>query len=107
MKCVKCGGKGKSMVHHNTGADSSGHYWRELSCSYCDGTGDMSDMQMQKIEDGVAQRKARQAKGETLSEAAFRMGVCISAISAIENGKKSVSEVTGYIDQQGAPNVAI
>lgn len=108
MKCIKCGGKGKSVVHHNTGLDSSGHYWKELSCGFCSGTGDMSDEQFETIHNGIAQRKARQARGETLSEAASRMGICISSVSAVENGRRRMTDVHGYIDQeQGAPHVAI
>lgn len=108
MKCIKCGGKGKLVVHHNTGLDSSGHYWEELSCGFCAGTGDMSDEQFETIQNGIAQRKARQARGETLSEAATRMGICISSVSAVENGRKRMTDVPGYINQeQGAPHVAI
>lgn len=108
MKCIKCGGKGESMAHHNTGIDSSGHYWRAIPCSFCSATGEMSDEQFETIQDGIAQRKARQARGETLSEAATRMGICISSVSAVENGRKRMTDVPGYINQeQGAPHVAI
>lgn len=68
----------------------------------------MSDEQFEIIQHGIAQRKARQAKGETLHEAAARMGVCISSVSAVENGRKRMADIPGYINQdQGASHVAI
>ena len=68
----------------------------------------MSDEQFDIIQHGIAQRKARQTKGETLTEAAVRMGICISSVSAVENGRKRMTDVLGYINQeQGDSHVAI
>lgn len=39
VECECCRGSGKTTLHHNTGIDSSGHFWSESECPACKGSG--------------------------------------------------------------------
>lgn len=39
IECECCNGAGKTGAHHNTGFDSSGHFWTESECPACKGSG--------------------------------------------------------------------
>lgn len=96
--CPKCGGQGSSTCHHNTGLDSSGHYWAEKECRLCRGAGTVSDAVLAQVAEGQRLQARRRARGESLLGAARRMGITTAAVSQVEQGYIPRSAVTGYTD---------
>lgn len=94
MKCPDCCGTGKTgHVHVNFGYDERTGgcrgEWREtMPCLRCKGSGEVSDEMAQWMADGKAMRDARVARGESLMEAARRMGMGSAELSAIEHGRR-------------------
>ena len=91
--CPACQGKKPepTPAPHNTGPDSSGHYWSmvTLTCGVCDS--DPLGATREDVErwaHGNKMRAEREARGEILYYAAKRMGISSAALSAIEWGKR-------------------
>lgn len=97
MICPTCNGSGNGgPVHYNTGINKRtgmcGGYWKQYSdCFRCQSTGVVPDEMAQWIIDGKALRKIRVERGELLHEAAKRMSIESSELSAIEQGRKPAS----------------
>lgn len=87
MRCPHCKGERKSLAHINTGPDSSKHRWEMVNCSTCDGTGEITQEQADRIEYGQKLYANRLAARETLFEAASRQGMTPAQLSAIEHGR--------------------
>lgn len=85
--CKRCDGQGTlGPVHINRGEKP--HEWRnEVTCWDCDGTGVWSEKRMEAWQKGRRQRAARIEKGETMIEAASRLGVSVAVLCAIEAGR--------------------
>lgn len=88
MICPSCNGKKIIWGHCNTGPDSSKHYWGEIKCFRCKGSGQVTDEAKQWIANGAAMAKSRRDNNLTLIEAAKTLGISVSELSAIENGYK-------------------
>lgn len=97
MICPSCKGKGTSFGHCNTGPDSSQHYWGDIKCLRCKGTGEVPDEMKQWIADGAAARQRRRDNGKTLLETANAMGVSPAELSAMENGHKPFAVKGGEV----------
>lgn len=95
MICPTCNGKGHNFGHCNTGPDSSQHYWGDLKCFRCKGSGEVPDEMKQWIADGKAMVKARRDNGLTLIEAAKTLGISSAELSAMENGHKPFTGKAG------------
>jgi ribosomal protein S27AE len=61
---------------------------KALACPTCDGVGTISAEHAQRIVDGKRLRAERVERGETLLDAATRMGLKASELSAIESGRR-------------------
>lgn len=90
--CPKCGGKPAepSVVFMNTGEDYTKHRqeMRVMPCGVCDGSGQATPEQAHRYWEGRRMRDERIARGETLGEAAERMGLTPAQLSAIEHGRQ-------------------
>lgn len=88
MKCPRCDGGGQTFAFVNMG-DEAG-YVGPVNCMVCKGTGLITDEHMSRIIAGRAAREARQARGETLMQAARRKGVSALEISRFERGENEL-----------------
>ena len=70
VKCPLCNGEKGSICHHNTGLDSSRHYWGWADCLTCKGTGTVDIQTLSNIEIGKKLRLARLYAGLSLMDAA-------------------------------------
>jgi len=99
VKCPACNGSGNGgRVHVNTGMNMatgrcSGYWKEESNCFRCDGSGDVPDSAPDWIAKGKQLRAERIMRGELLHDAAKRMGISTSELSAIEMGKKCLDQV--------------
>lgn len=98
MICPACNGTGDGgAVHVNTGFNErtgrcSG-YWKQASeCFRCSGKGIVPDEMIEWIRKGKELRKIRKDSGESLHDAAARLGIDICELSAIELGRKAAPE---------------
>src|SRR5688572_22718250 len=87
--CDECNGAGSRNV---TGffdySDGSGEYTsKNLECSYCYGTGKVTDEQMQARRIGRYLRERRHEMDLTLREQAKILGRPLSQLNAIEQGR--------------------
>lgn len=85
--CPACSGKGQFMAHHNTGADSSGHYWEDVNCLLCKGVGVIDQDRMDKYLWGQRMKKIRMELGISLMDLSRRTGFSSAQISAFEWGR--------------------
>ncbi len=88
MKCPLCKGTKQIYGHANTGPDSSKHRWEMQPCLTCKGTGEVDDDYHNRVAAGMQMRMERLARGESLYDAAIRMGISSSELSARETGRK-------------------
>lgn len=86
-QCPRCDGRGWiGPVHINRGDQP--HEWREgMDCDLCGGTGQIDDDKLAAVELGKKLRAKRVAGEESLMEAARRLGVRPSELSALETGR--------------------
>jgi DnaJ-class molecular chaperone len=84
--CPKCGGFRRiGPVHINRG--SLPHLWlSSVPCRFCHGSGTVSEERRVAHERGERLRAERVARNESLREAAQRLGVSASKLSALERG---------------------
>jgi len=93
LTCQHCFGQGwTGPVHINRGA--LGCEWVDrMDCQSCAGTGQWTAEQAVRFRDGQKARQERVERGETLREAARRLGVSAAALSAFEQGRAALDEV--------------
>lgn len=82
MICPRCNGAGayRALVC------PSGEL-RDITCSLCGGARELSDEQALRLEDGARMRRERIDRGESLREAARRLGISPSDLSRLEHGQ--------------------
>lgn len=68
------------------------------NCHTCDGRGEITQEHHERIMVGRQMRDERIARDESLMEAAKRMGIKTSELSAIEHGKISAADSRGESD---------
>lgn len=95
--CPACVGKKGSVCHHNTGIDSSKHFWAWSDCFVCKGTGEVDSEIVENIAIGKKLRTARIASGLSLMDAARKYGVSPVTISGIENRGEHHADAPGFI----------
>lgn len=85
--CETCGGEGSTgPVHINRG--DAPHEWRgSMPCHDCDGTGQWTAERHARWQAGQKMRAERLARGESLREAAKRMGITPAKLSVTEAGR--------------------
>ncbi len=87
ITCKRCDGAGQIGPIHVHKADGK-HEWREsMPCPDCDGTGQWSAERLELYERGQRHRDHRIMRGESLREAAKRLGISPAQLSAFEQGK--------------------
>lgn len=93
--CPSCKGAGEFMAHHNTGLDSSKHYWAEVPCSLCKGEKQVTAMVLANVVNGQSMRRHMQKHRLTLSDAAKINGISVSEMSSVLCGRKSLADAVG------------
>lgn len=90
--CPTCKGAGEFMAHHNTGLDSSKHYWDKVTCSLCRGEKQVSSTVLANVVNGQSMRKHMHKQGVTLREAARFHGISVPDMSSVLCGRKSLDD---------------
>lgn len=85
--CPTCKGKGTNFCHVNMGLDTSKHYWGDVQCHTCRGTGQVPEAMFRWMEAGKRCRDARVARDESLNEYAKRIGLNAADVSSFEWGR--------------------
>lgn len=89
-RCPACKGEPAkpALAFFNTGEDSAKHYAAEviMRCRVCNEVGTVSDEVNLRWLNGRAHSAARKQRGESLFNAARRLGVKASELSAYEHG---------------------
>jgi hypothetical protein len=88
MRCPTCNGTGNGGPVHRHKINGGGCWDRKSICPRCDGFGKVPDEMAEWIIVGNAMRKARIDRGESLGDAAQRIGISSSELSAFECGRK-------------------
>ena len=85
MRCANCDGTGKvfGFLKYRDNGCTAG----QLPCSQCRGSGELSDEQRSRIEDGRRRRDDRVARGLNLRDEARRLGITPAELSDIEWGR--------------------
>lgn len=91
--CETCGGRGSTgPVHINRG--DAPHEWREsMPCRDCAGTGRWTAERHARWQAGQKMRAERLARGESLREAAQRMGITPARLCDIEAGRAALDKL--------------
>lgn len=86
-QCPFCLGKKGSTCHVNTGLDSSEHRREWIDCSQCGATGEITEHHHEHVIKARTKRKERVARGETMRDAADRLGISVAKLCAMETGR--------------------
>lgn len=89
MICPKCEGRkgGDAFV---CGRNVGGIRW--MTCSTCKGTGEITDEQNDRIQEGRAFAVERMDRRQTVRKEAERLGCSVVEVSDIEHGREPQSE---------------
>ena len=82
-KCTKCLGMGGAFTLAGP---------RYVICSFCDGTGLVTDQKLARIERGERIRRARIAEGKSVREKGAELGIEPQLLSAIEFGRAEIDK---------------
>ena len=86
LTCQRCDGHGVvGPVHVNRGDQA--HTWEMIRCASCGGSGYWTPAQAVAARVGAEMRQERLARGESLLEAARRLGMSPAELSALEHGR--------------------
>ena len=96
--CPHCKGEKGANCHHNTGTDSSKHYWAWVDCSLCNGTGTVVNEVIKRIKLGKLLAAARRSSGMTLAETRKLFNTSSAKISAVETGRADHSTIPSFYD---------
>lgn len=91
-ECPACKGAGEFMAHHNTGEDSSGHFWANVECRLCQGEKVVSGTTMQNVMFGKYMRADMQKRGLSLFDVSKIFGLSTAEMSSVLLGRKSLEE---------------
>ncbi len=91
-KCPSCNGEGGSLCHHNTGADSSKHFWAKFKCTLCKGAGWVTTKTIANVKAGKRLQSDMHKQGKTLSQVATAFGVSVPEMSSVYRGRKSLGD---------------
>ncbi len=98
--CPTCKGTGHvGPIHLNYG-NGRGEWKDKVPCHRCGGSGIATPETLDWMARGKVLREARLASGETLGDAATRLGMIASAISAMEEGKRDPSRLEQKVAAQ-------
>lgn len=94
LVCPRCHGKpSPPRVYYATKSDGSCVSGVDASpCALCGGTGHVPPEKATAFARGAQMRRARLAIGESLMEAAKRMGITPAELSAREHGRELIAE---------------
>jgi DNA-binding XRE family transcriptional regulator len=87
IACKMCNGAGKVGPVHVHREDGKHEWLDEAPCRDCDGTGQWSAERLELYERGQRYRQQRDMRGESLREAAKRLGISPAELSNFELGK--------------------
>lgn len=90
--CRYCDGRGYvGPVHVNRG--SLGSEWLDrIECTHCGETGQWDEEHVAMYEEGQRHKRDRVMRGETLREAAARLGLTPGQLSSFETGRSALTE---------------
>jgi len=94
--CPSCAGVGTFAAFVDRD-DGTGCYDPAVPCPRCKTSGRVPIEQLRWAEAGAVYRKARVARGESLMEAAQRLGLSPAAVSAMEQGRSDPAELAAAV----------
>lgn len=86
ITCPHCNGERKVFAFLNNGPDYRTHTSMWIDCRTCLGKGVITREHADRIVAGSSMREQRVQRGESLREAAKRLGISAVELSAIERG---------------------
>lgn len=87
ITCPHCDGKGWVYAFLNNGPDYRTHTSGFVQCLTCQGMSAITTEHAERIETGERMRRERVERGESLNEAARRLGITPAQLSARERGR--------------------
>lgn len=87
ITCPHCDGKRQVYAFLNNGPDYRTHTSGYVQCSTCQGMGAITTERAKRILTGAHMRRERIERGESLNEAAKRLGISPAQLSARERGR--------------------
>lgn len=75
------------MMHHNTGSDSSKHFWWPVKCELCKGSGLVTARQIDAVEKGLSLRTELREAGITMYELHKVKGIAPAETSSVLMGR--------------------
>lgn len=85
ITCPHCDGKRQVYAFLNHGPDM--HASGFINCQACNGTGEVTQEHAARIASGEKARRERIERGESLNDAARRLGITPAQLSARERGR--------------------
>lgn len=85
--CPHCSGERKVFAFMNNGPDYRTHTSGLIDCRTCLGAGKITQEHADRIAAGTSMRTQRVQRGESLRDAAKRLGITATELSAIEHGR--------------------
>ena len=86
LTCQRCNGHGMVGPAHINRGDKP-HTWEMIRCTSCGGSGYWTARQAIAARNGEEIRRRRIERGESLRDAARRLGMSPAELSAVENGR--------------------
>jgi len=90
IACPRCRGRGTFNAFVSR-SDGSGGYEEGIRCAHCRGASLVSDTQKRWMDRGALCRLDRVKRGESLMQAAHRLGLSPATVSAMEQGRENPS----------------
>lgn len=90
IPCKFCEGRGYTGPVHVYRGDGRGEWIDRIECTHCGETGIWDEAHLARYEEGQAHRKERVSRGESLREAAARLGVSPAQLSSFETGRAAL-----------------
>lgn len=100
ITCPHCQGRGTFAAFVSRG-DGSGGYEEGIPCRTCRGVGTVSNTQKLWIDRGALCRFERQKRGESLMQAAQRLGLSPATVSGMEQGKHDPAPLEAAVRRAG------
>ena len=87
ITCPHCDGKRQVYAFLNHGPDYRTHTSGYMNCQTCHATGEITQEHAARIASGEKARRERIERGESLNDAARRLGITPAQLSARERGR--------------------
>ena len=92
VQCRFCNGMGYTGPVHVNRGNGHGEWIDRIECTHCGTTGQWDAAHLDRYIEGQAHREARVGRGESLREAAVRLGVTPAQLSSFETGRSALED---------------